>query len=322
MVTLGSLLLVLLMAALGYKRGIASLGSALLVLVVSSLLARPLYPLTGWLVKMAGAPKLLVPTLATLCSGILLFLLLLVPVSMWVKKTMGEGEGERPSWDRPLGAVAGGVWGMALTLLILVGLSTVARVDRAMRIGNAEAAIRAEARQKFERQADQELRPLIRTMTRKRYEEEKLKLVAESEQAFFVDPAELRERTAEGGLDGFLVDMEHSPFEAVVDKVSPVTVNTEKVLRDLTIVVGDPVLFARFRLHPTVRQLMSDPTVLALSEDQEIARAVTEGRYRDLLDHPKLIAAVEDDAVRAKFAKVDMAQILEDTRNKKPIPEG
>lgn len=322
MVTLGSILMIALMAGLGYKRGIASLGSALLVLIVSSLLASPLHPMTGWLVRMAGAPKLLVPTLATLTTGILLFVVLLIPVSIWVKKKMGEGEGERPSWDGSLGALAGGIWGLTLTLLILVGLSTIARLDRAMRVGNAEATIRAEARQKFEREAEQELRPLIRTMTRKRYEEEKLKLVAEAEQSFFVDPAELRKRTTEGTLDGFLVDMEHSPFEGVVDKVSPVTVNTEKVLRDLTIVVGDPVLFARFRLHPTVRELMTDSTVLALSEDPEIARAVTEGRYRDLLDHPKLIEAVENETVREKFAKADIAKILEDTRNKKPIPEG
>ena len=314
MVTLGSILLVALMIGIGYLRGLARLGTALIALLFASILARPLYPLTGWLVVMAGAPKLLVPTLATLTTGLLLFVVLLVPATLWVKKKFGDLE--RPKWDAPLGAVAGGVWGLVLVLLTLVGLSTVARVDRAMRVGTAESSMRTEARQKFEREADEELRPLRNSMSRKRLAEEKQKLVAEAEASFYVDPAELRKRTPEGTLDTFLVDLEHSPFEAAVDSVSPVTVNIEKVMTDLTIVVGDPVLFARFRLHPTVQTLMSDPTVKSLSEDPEIAQAIIEGRYRDLLDHPKLIAAVEQDQVRDKFAKVDMAKILAEVRSK------
>ena len=319
MVTLATtFLLIALMMALGYVRGFARLGTAFAVLLVASLLAKPLHPLTGWLVLALGSPRLLVTTFSTLATGILLFLIMLVPAMIWVKNKLGQGE--RPAWDGPLGAAAGAVWGLTLSLLIMVGLSTIARLDRAMRVGNAEAAIRAEARQKFEREAREELAPMATSMTRQRLEQERQKYVAEAEASFYVEPAELRKRTQQGSLDGFLIDMEHSPFEGMVDKVSPVTVNTEKVLRDLTIVVGDPVLFARFRLHPTVRQLMTDPTVKGLSEDPEIAKAVVEGRYRELLDHPKLIAAVENEKVRTRFAKVDIAKILEDTRNKKPVP--
>ncbi len=313
MVTLGSVLVIALLMGLGYRRGVARLGSALLVLLVSSALARPLSPLAGWLVAMAGAPRLLIPLLSTLVTGLSIFVVLLVPAMIWVQRRMGDSE-RRPSWDGPLGAAAGAVWGLVLVLLTLVGLSTVARLDRAMRVGTAESAIRAEARRRFERDAEAEMRPLRTTMSRKRYQEETQKLVAQAEADFFLDPAELRERTETSPLDTFLVDMEHSPFEGVVESVSPVTLNTEEVLRNLTIVVGDPVLFERFRQHPTVKALMADPTVKELSEDREVARLVVEGRYTDLLDHPRLIDAVQKDEVRAKFARVDIAAILNEVR--------
>ncbi len=314
MVTIGSFLVIALMTGLGYVRGVTRLGIAFLALVLASVLAGPLYPLTGWAFKSAGIPKLLVPSLATLTTGILLFILLAVPALRWVKAKTGD---QRPSWDAPLGAAAGTVWGLTLVLLTLTGLSTVGRLDRAMRVGTAESSIRAEARQKFEREAEAELRPLRRTMTAQRYETEKQKLVVESEESLFVDPAEVRKRAGEGTLDTFLVDLDHSPFEGVVEKVSPVTVNTEKILRDLTIVVGNPELFEKFRKHPTVSELMNDPHMLALSENTEIAQAVIQGRYRDLLDHPKMIEAVENKEVREKFSKVDIAEILEQIRGGK-----
>jgi hypothetical protein len=313
MVTLGSLLLIGLMMAVGYLRGVARLGVAFMVLVVSSLLAKPLHVLTAWLVIMVGVPKLLVPLAATLTTGITLFVVLLVPSMIWLKRKMAQVE-ERPSWDQPLGAVAGGVWGLTLTLLTLVGLTTVARLDRAMRVGAAESEIRAEARRKFEREADQELRPLASTMSPRKLAAEKLELVKEAEERFFVDPAVLRERTAQSPLDTFLVDLEHSPFDGVVDKVSPVKANTERILRDLTIVVGDPLLLTRFRSHPTVRTLMEDPTVQVLSGDKEVSRLVIEGRYRELLDHPRLVEAVENQSLRARFADVDMGKILDEVR--------
>jgi hypothetical protein len=322
MVTLGALLVIALMAAIGYQRGVARLGAAFLVLLLSSLLARPLAPLTGWLVTMGGVPKLLVPPLATVASGTLLFVVLLIPTMLWVKAKLAQ-HSERPAWDGALGALAGSIWGLTLVLLTLVGLSTVARLDRAMRVGTAESAIRAEARRDFERQAEQELRPLRHSMSSQRLASEREKLIAQAEADFYLDPAELRKRTAESPLDGFLVELEHSPFQGTVDAVSPVSVNTEKILRDLTIVMGDPVLAARFRLHPTVRELMSDPTVQTLADDQQIADLVVRGDYHALLDHPKLIEAVQNEQVRARFGKVDMGAILENVRGQAgPVPKG
>ena len=299
------------MTALGWARGVTKLGVAFLALVVASALAGPLHPLTAWVFKGAGVPKLLIPSLATLSTGFLLFFLFAGLALHWAKNRTGD---ERPSWDAPLGAVAGTIWGLTLVLLTLTGLATVGRLDRAMRVGTAESAIRSEARRQFEKEAEVELRPLRPTMSAKRYEQEKLKFIAEAEETFYVEPAEVRKRAGEGTLDTFLVDLDHSPFEKVVEKVTPVTVNTENILRDLTIVVGNPELFEKFRSHPTVSELMNDPHMLALSENADVAQAVLDGRYRDLLDHPKMIEAVENQEVREKFSKIDIAQILEQVR--------
>ena len=314
MVTIGSLVVIASMIGLGYLRGVLRLGVAFAALVVASILAGPLGPLTAWAVRAAGAPKLLVPSLATVSSGLLLFVLLATPALAWVKRKWGE---ERPSWDAPLGAAAGGIWGLTLVLLTLTGLATIGRLDRAMRVGTAESSIRAEARQKFERQAEAEMQPLRTTMTPQRYEQEKQQLVAEAEESFYLDPAEVRKRAGEGSLDTFLVELEHSPFDGAVEKVSPVSVDTEKTLRDLSIVVGSPDLFEKFRAHPTVSVLVKDPHILTLSTDPEVANAIVGGRYRDLLDHPKLIEAVENKEVREKFAKVDISKILEEVRGAK-----
>lgn len=313
-ITLGALCLIILMAGFGWRRGVARLGTGLIVLVVASLLATPLAPLTTWLVLALGSPQLLAPTFSTLASGFLLFLILLVPATIWVGRRLGDSD--RPTWDRPLGAVAGGVWGLTLVLLTLTGLSSVARLDRAMRQGAAESQIRAEAHMTFERQAEAELRPLRSTMTSQRYAEEKSKMVMEAQRTFFVEPAQLREKTVEGPLDSFLVDLKHSPFEAAVDNVSPVNEKIETVLRDLTIVMGDSILMARFLEDPTVKTLMNDPVVKDLSTDPQIALAVVQSRYRDLMDNPKILDAVQRPEVKAKFAKVDVAGILEKVRRR------
>lgn len=307
MLLLVSIICVAIMAGLGYLRGAIRFGVAFAALVVASLLARPLYPLTGWLVKALGAPQLLVPPLASLCTGILLFALFMIPGALWLKR---RSEREPPSWDKPVGSMIGGVWGLGLVLLGLVGLNAIARVDRAMREATATVELRAEARQKLERRAARELRPLATTMTREDYEQEKQAIVEEGMNELTIDRSELRKVMAEGPLDGFLVELKHSPFLAAVEAASPVNQRIEDTMRELTVVVGDPVYLERFKKHPKVKELMQDPTVLELSRDKEIANTISQRRFRDLLDHPKLIGALEDKSLRAKFSKLDIEKLL------------
>lgn len=314
----------LVMGGLGWRQGGVKLLASLGILLVSGLVAQPLAPMAVWFVKALGAPRLLHQPLAALVAGITFFVILLIPTNLAIAKYWGKVGEERPSWDGPVGGTAGALWGLILVLLTVTGLSSVARLDRAMRQGTAEAELRAGARQRFERQADEELRPLRRTMSPKRYQEEKTALVAKAEEEFRVDPGELKKAMPEGPLDGLLIDLEHSPYEKVIDRASPVNERLEEALRDLTIVMGDSMLMARFLEEPVVKDLVRDPALKALSSDPEVEAAIRESRYRDLLDHPKVLALMEDPQLKAKLAKVDMPKILKQVRSHewKPPVEG
>lgn len=305
-----SVLVILLMAALGWKHGVVRLGSSLLVLVVASLLAEPLAPLSRWLVEGLGAPKLMLSLLSTLASGLIVFIALIIPTSVLIKRKLSNPEEKLVAWDRAMGSLLGGVWGMIIVLFTLTALSSVARLDRAMRQGVAEADMRQQARVRFEREVEAELRPLRTTMTRKTYLDEKEKMVAEREASYQLDKVALLQATAQGPMDGFLVDLEYSPFEAVVEKVSPVNEKVETTLRDLTIVMSDSMLTARFLEEPDVKALINDPVVQGLSKDPEIARAIAEKRYRELMDNAKIVALLDEPQVRQKFSRLDIAGVL------------
>lgn len=287
------------------------MGLAVLALVLAGLLAKPFAFLGRGLVGGLGVPKLLAPVAGALVVGVFLFIVLLVLAAALLRKRKQQNN---PSWDRPAGAVLGGFWGLALALLVTVGLSVVGRADRAMRQSMAESEIRNEARQRFVKEARQEV-TLYRTgMDPEVFEAEVTALVAESEKSFEIDPAELRQRTPAGPLDDFLLELKASPMDGLVDSVSPFNAKAEKTLRDLTIVVSDPVLMDRFKNHPKVRQVMQEPKILELSQDQEVARMVLNRDYRALLDHPKLLALVEDAKLREVVNQAQLPELIEQIR--------
>lgn len=314
MLFLLTVLTVLIFAGVGWFRGAIKFAAAFVALIIASLLASPLYPLTGWILLKGGVPKLLIPPLGTVTTGILIFIIVAIPLGIWVNKKYGE---EQPSWNKPLGSALGGIWGLFITMFTLVGFTTVARVDRAVRAGNAEAELMAEARTKFARKAQAEMGSLASTMSRQRFQEEKEAYIAQQFEEFHVEPSALRAKMEESPYDDLLIELKHSPFESFVDSVSPFDQRAEKILNDLTIVARDPALMAKFKKHPVVKDLMKDSKMKELSRDPELAKAIKEQRYRDVLDHPKLIDAVQDSAVKKKFSNVDIGAILEEVRNGK-----
>ena len=307
---------VLIFAGVGWLRGAIKFAAAFVALIVAGILAKPLYPLTGWMLLMGGVPKLLIPPLGTITTGMLLFVLTALPLSWWISKKHGE---KQPTWNKPLGSALGGVWGLFITMFTLVGFTTVARVDRAVRQGNAEAELRAEARTKFARRAQAELGSLASTMSKKQFQREKEAFIAQEFEEFHIQPTELKERMDPSGYDDLLIELKHSPFESFVDSVSPFDQRAERILNDLAIVVRDPTLFAKFKRHPVVKDLMKEPKMKELSRDPELSKAIKERRFRDVLDHPKLISAIKDTTVRKKFSDVDIGAILREVRTgKKP----
>jgi hypothetical protein len=300
-----------LLALVGWLRGAMRLAGAFVALLLSGVLAGPFQFLTRPIVRSFGIPELLLPVTSTFASGLVLFLVLLLGVSAFVKKRWGD---DLPEWDKPAGSILGAVWGLFLVLFTFTGLNTVARVDRALREAVAETELRAQARVKIERAVEVELEPLSFRLAPEEYERQRDRSVTMRMRKYRPEPEQIQKATAAGPLDPFLENLKSSPFQGPVDSFSPLDERGEKVLRDLTIVAGDAVLMDRFQQHETVAELVQEPAFQALSDNEQIASAVREKRFRDLLDHPKIVAAARDPELRQKLSEVDMEKILAEVK--------
>jgi hypothetical protein len=307
--TLAGLVLVLVFVGLGAWRGALRFLAALAVLLVAGLLAGPLHFLTGWMAS-SFVPKLLLPLAGTVLTGILLFVMLMVPCELWLRKRestrVDSGLPAREPWETYLGAALGGMWGACLVLLICVGIATIARVDRAMRSAQAELDFRAERRAREARRA-QQLARLTYTKAPEINLEVELAPVN-------VTPVE----APEGPLRTLSLELEHSVFSGVVERTVPVSAQREEVLRDLVVVVNDPVLFARFSQDKRVAELASDPRLQELARDPDIALAMRSSQFRELMDHPKILALAQDEELRKRLQALEIAQTLRDVKSASP----
>ena len=76
-------------------------------------------------------------------------------------------------------------------------------------------------------------------------------------------------------------------------------------------VLSDPESAQRFLNYPGARELGENPRIVALREDREITDLVSEGRYLDLLQNPKILAAANDTEVVRKVKSFDLQAALD-----------
>lgn len=308
-ITFGGLLLVLLFVGLGAWRGAPRFLAALVALLLAGLLAGPLHFLTGWMA--AGfVPRLFLPLAGTVLTGILLFILLMLPCELWLRKRerarVDAGRSSREPWESYLGGALGGLWGVCLVLLICVGISMIARVDRAMRTAQAELDARAERRAREARRAQQ-----LARLTYSKAPEVNLEVELAPLQ---VKPVE----APEGPLRTLSLEVERSVFSGVVDRAVPVDARREEVLKDLVVVVNDPVLFARFSQDPRVAELARDPRLQELAKDPQVAEAMRNSQLRELMDHPKVLELARDEDLRRRLQALDIAETLRQVKSASP----
>ena len=302
------------MALLGWIRGAITLGKAFVALLAASILAVPFSILGKPVVKNFGVPELLAPTAATLLAGVFLFLVLLGVFSIYLRKK--QGDQNPPQWDKPVGAVLGAVWGLCLVLFVFTGLNSIARADRAMREAAAVNQLRTEHRLKVEKEVRAELAPDRSLYAPEEFDRRARVAVARKMKSYKPKPEVVDERVEPGTLDPFLDQLRSFPLETTIDHFSAIDAKSEELFRDLTIVVGDPILFDQFQRNKTVQVLTQDPTIQFLGNDPEIAKAIRDKRFRELLDHPKIVEAARSDSLRLKFKEVDIEKILKETLGK------
>ena len=309
MITLCGLAAMLIFGALGYWRGALRMVASLLALLVAGLLASPLSGLGAALLRVTGlVPRSLLSPIGMLVSGILLFVILMIPIEWKLRQREAAAKEAGPAdpnqWNRFLGGLLGVVWGTLLTVLVLTGIFTIGKTQRAMRLANAEIDYRAE-RRRVETMRVQRIAQVTR---------QKPVAVSALIELESIDDSRLKP-TEPSQAEGLSEAIEHSIFSQVVRQADPIDAKSEKTLRDLSVTVGDPYLFDRFQTHPKVQQMINEPQIQALSKDPEIAAAIRDGRFRDLLDNQKLAEVASDRELAGKLQALNLPQLLREVRS-------
>ena len=286
MITLSGFVVVILLGAFGYKRGLFRILAAFGSFLLASVAAKPCSVLLLGLVGMSGqVPRALVPLTARLLAGLLFFFLL----SFLTGRILDNRDEVREQlnetlmadWERFGGAVLGTAWGVFLVVFTLTGLHMAGTVEEALL--QAPAAAAREGRWSA-------------TVTSYVNEMEE----AQQEPLRAAKLGELKEQ------------IDSSAFGVLVRKTDPVDEKVKDIFRNLALVVGDPQLYERFKHHQVIARFTGDPRILALSEDMEIQGQLRAGQYYRLLDNGKIAALLNDRDLYRQLEDVEIAAILQE----------
>lgn len=105
-------------------------------------------------------------------------------------------------------------------------------------------------------------------------------------------------------------ELKHSPIAPVAEAVSPVKPRQYEVVSRLTRLAEDPEQLRRFRAHPAVSRLMTNPRLRDLAEDAGVRSALEDQRWVDLMDHPAILALVRDARFREELAGINLEEVV------------
>lgn len=83
-------------------------------------------------------------------------------------------------------------------------------------------------------------------------------------------------------------------------------------------VMADPAARRRLMAMPEIRALASHPTVYQAWQDISVRKAMNENNLNFLIDHPKVRAALADEALQREMEKVDLASLMGKALEKPP----
>ena len=291
MINLIGLLVIALFAYAGYRRGVLRMAASLIALAVAGILAQPLAGL-GALPLGSRVPLVFHPLGGAVVAGLVLFvlfdLLFGIPIKRQMKRREEEGEPLVPPWEAYTGLGLGTIWGLGILVLTLTGINAIGHAQRAMRHSDAEVNYRSFHPGPWMTIPDEQLK------------------MAEPERSEF-----------------WSAQVEESVFAPLVNKVNPIDDKVEKTLGDLSVVCNDPQLFALFQQHPKVQAFMGNELLVGLSQDPEIARAIQEGNYRGLMDHPKIAEVAQNRQLMRQLKDFHVDELLQEVREKsQSLPRG
>lgn len=287
MINLIGLLLIALFAYSGYKRGLVRMFASLLALAVAGLFCQPFSGLGAFFLP-SSVPKIFAPLGGALVVGIIFFVILDFAIGIPLKKqAAAREEAGQPKvlpWEAYTGLAFGMVWGLGISVLIFSGIAAIGRAQRAVRRSDAMVTYREKHPGPWGTIKETELRQVLDVGP----------------------PPEQGEVWAD--------QVENSLFAPVVDRVNPLDEKMEKTLTDLSVVCNDPQLFTLFQANPKVREFMSNPVMVGLSQDPEIAESIRAGNYKAVMDNPKITQVAQDPVLRQKLKELKIDQLLSEIR--------
>ena len=277
LITIIAFLLIAAGMLLGYFRGILSMllaiGSLLLAALAAPFLPSLGRPVVGW---MPFIPRALKPPAAGFFTALIVFLVLLIAGSTLLyirsRRRLAAKLPRLTTLERALGCLFGGIWGLAMVLVIMTGITLIAQVEEAVTPGPAE------------RQAKETTGTVSRPVT--------------------------TEKTGKSPYQLLRTDIADSPFGGLVKTVNPLSETVSHAFADLMVVLNDPQRFECFRRHPDILSLTENPDLKAAADDPEIQQLLKNKDYYILLDHPKIAALVENRELLEQIRKIPFARIV------------
>jgi len=265
---------VLILAVVGYFRGLFSILATFVAFLLAALFAKPASYLILWLIKLSGVvPLALAPIAAQFSAGLVLFTIFsyifgrLLRHREHVRQQMNLPR--KATWELPGGAVLGAVWGTFLVVLVLTGLHLIGSVKQAMVQPAAENAGSGNRR------------------------------------------AEYANSIANFDFENLKEQIEASAFGPLTKEVDPVDEKIHETFVKLRRVINDPYLLGLFKNHPTIDRLMGNYQLRVLAADPDIQAQLRASRYYDLLNDVRIAALLNNEELYNELKDVNLGDILQ-----------
>jgi len=113
-----------------------------------------------------------------------------------------------------------------------------------------------------------------------------------------------------------VVAMKHAldevfPRDGLARKLDPIPDEAYALMQKLGRLVSNPTAMSRFSMYPGVADLAANPKIQALKDNPEIAEALRERRFLQLLRHPLIVKTANDPKLNEQLRKFELEKALD-----------
>jgi hypothetical protein len=112
-------------------------------------------------------------------------------------------------------------------------------------------------------------------------------------------------------LAQFKRSMDSGPAGSLINGTDPVPQRIYLIVEKMTRVISSVDSMRRFVTYPGTQVLSSNPRIVALQKDPEIAKQVVRGNIMGLLGNPKIVAAVNDPGLESLVRRFELEKALD-----------